>query len=243
MLTSPHSRGVYRIKTFVFIPALLLGLVQPLFTTICQAAGAFEAHVTDNAGRPAADVVVSLRPRDFVPPGVAVGAPHAAMDQRSRRFVPHVLSVQVGTAVDFPNSDDIRHQVYSFSKPKRFELPLYAGVPAEPVVFDQPGVVVLGCNIHDWMLGYIYVADTPYFGQTDEQGDIRIGALPAGRYEVRLWHPQATPNEPRVMETVRIARSAELKRGYTLDLREEPAGDAPVSAGDSLEDKFNRWRN
>ena len=99
-------------------------------------------------------------------------------------------TVRTGTAVSFPNNDDIRHHVYSFSEAKKFELPLYKGVPAEPVVFDQAGTVVLGCNIHDWMLAYVYVVDTPWRLVTDEKGAGVLDDLPAGRYRVDVLHPR-----------------------------------------------------
>jgi plastocyanin len=103
------------------------------------------------------------------------------MDQRNREFVPHILVVQVGTWVDFANCDTVSQQVYSFSPAKRFQLPLYRGAVHPPVLFDQPGVVTLGCNIHDSMLGYIYVADSPWFGQTALDGRWLSGELPVGR--------------------------------------------------------------
>jgi hypothetical protein len=108
-----------------------------------------------------------------------------------------VKAVRTGTAVRFPNRDDVRHHVYSFSPAKKFELPLYKGVPAEPVVFDRPGLVVLGCNIHDWMIGWVYVLDTPHFGTTGKDGAVRIAGLPAGEYELQVFHPRAKdPAEP-----------------------------------------------
>lgn len=110
------------------------------------------------------------------------------MDQIDKEFVPLVVPVQVGAAVSFPNKDNIRHHVYSFSPAKRFELKLYSGVPAKPVVFDRPGPVTLGCNIHDWMVGYIYVVDTPWFGKTSADG-VASFELPAGDYVVKVWHP------------------------------------------------------
>jgi plastocyanin len=110
----------------------------------------------------------------------------AVMDQKDRRFVPHVLAVQTGTAVTFPNSDNVRHQVYSFSAAKKFQLPLYAGTPPNPIVFDKAGVVVLGCNIHDRMSAYIVVVDTPHFGVT-ENGLVELTDLAAGSYGVRVW--------------------------------------------------------
>lgn len=114
----------------------------------------------------------------------------AVMDQHDRQFLPQVLAVQVGTKVTFPNSDDIRHHVYSFSPAKRFELRLYHGTTAEPVMFDQPGKVVLGCNIHDSMLGYIYVLDTPAFAVTDVNGRAQLD-VPPGRYRLQVQHPRA----------------------------------------------------
>lgn len=133
-------------------------------------------------GQPVADAVLSLHDGSAANPGA-----RAVMDQRDTRFVPGVLAVQVGTAVSFPNSDTVRHQVYSFSPVRPFELPLYSGTPPEPIVFDRPGVVVVGCNIHDWMIGHIVVLDTPYFALTGADGSAVIEA-PDGDYELRAWH-------------------------------------------------------
>src|SRR5215211_2484921 len=101
---------------------IFLGLIQLAFVNVCQAAGTFIAYVADAAGQPVSDAVVSLDALNFTPPAFGSGAPHAIVDQRSRRFVPHVLPVQVGTSVDLPNSDNIQHRVYSFSKLEHFEL-------------------------------------------------------------------------------------------------------------------------
>jgi hypothetical protein len=91
--------------------------------------------------------------------------------------------------VDFPNSDSIKHHVYSFSKAKTFELQLYKELNAEPLLFSTQGSVELGCNIHDWMLGYIFVVDTPYVGKTDMQGNLTL-ELPDGEYQLDVWHPR-----------------------------------------------------
>ena len=112
------------------------------------------------------------------------------MDQQKGQFMPHMLVVQSGTAVDFPNSDNVSHHVYSFSKTKTFELPLYKGDVYPPQVFDQPGIVVLGCNIHDGMLGYIVVVDTPHFALTNEQGVALIDDVPNGEYVLQSWTPR-----------------------------------------------------
>jgi len=114
----------------------------------------------------------------------------AEMGQQSKAFVPAVLVVTKGTAVSFPNRDTVRHHVYSFSQTKQFELKLYTGTPVNPVVFDRSGVAVLGCNIHDDMVGWIVVVDTPYFGTSSASGQVRLDNVPAGQYVLRVWHPR-----------------------------------------------------
>ena len=160
-------------------------------------AASLQAELLDSQGQPLANAVLSLRSSAGAPTAPA----SAIMDQRSQQFAPNVLAVRSGTSVTFPNSDNIRHHVYSFSLAKRFELRLYQGTPSEPVIFDKPGVVVLGCNIHDWMLGYVYVTDDPWFAVSDEQGRLRIDQLPAGTYSASLWHPQAPQMLPQAAVT------------------------------------------
>ena len=152
------------------------------------AAAALDVTVVDDHGAPIELVSVYAIPDK--PAAPAPAKPTAVMDQAHKAFEPHVLVVQTGTSVDFPNNDTVSHHVYSFSEPKSFELPLYKGDPHPPLVFEKPGIVVLGCNIHDEMLGYIYVVDTPYFATTDRAGDARIDALPAGGYTLRVWTPR-----------------------------------------------------
>ena len=148
-------------------------------------------EVRDARGAAVPDAVVYAVPESKRPPPPSH---HAVMDQKNRMFVPHILPIQTGTPVTFPNSDNVRHQVYSFSSAKRFQLPLYAGTPAAPVVFDKPGVVTLGCNIHDQMSAYLVVVDTPYFALT-AGGRAELSNLPEGRYDVRVWYA-GMRNEP-----------------------------------------------
>jgi hypothetical protein len=103
--------------------------------------------------------------------------------------VPYVTVIQTGTTVTFPNRDPILHHVYSFSPAKPFEIKLYTGKSPVEVVFDKPGVVTLGCNIHDWMIGYIAVVPTPWFAKTDAAGTAIIRDLPPGAYDIQAWHP------------------------------------------------------
>lgn len=110
------------------------------------------------------------------------------IEQKGRQFNPQVSVVQSGTSINFPNKDKVRHHVYSFSPAKKFELKLYSGVPANPVTFDKAGTVVLGCNIHDTMLAYIHIVDTPYFAKTDNNGFAKISNVVEDSYTLKVWH-------------------------------------------------------
>jgi hypothetical protein len=111
------------------------------------------------------------------------------MDQVNRTFVPDLLVIPVGSAVAFPNSDSVSHQIYSFSPAHKFQLPLYRGKPYPPVIFDQAGIVTLGCNIHDSMLAYVLVTDAPFFGRADATGSWSVD-LPHGTYRLTIWQPR-----------------------------------------------------
>ena len=177
-------------------------------------AGSISATVTSQSNVLVPQAVVFARPTGGAMPK---SAPQPAiMDQINKEFVPFVVPVQVGAAVTFPNRDNIRHHVYSFSPAKPFELKLYSGVPAKPVTFDKPGPVALGCNIHDWMVGYVYVMDTPWFGKTDKSGHVDIADLPPGEYEVRVWHPWMQ-GEPVAQKIKLDAQSARLPLRVTLN--------------------------
>jgi len=134
--------------------------------------------------------------------------PRAQMAQKNLEFDPLLLAIQVGTTVEFPNQDETYHNVFSFSKPKRFDLGRYRGdeVPIPTQVFDKPGAVALHCDIHEHMRAIILVLETPYFLKTDALGHYRIGNLPAGHYKFKAWLDSKTTLE----------RDVELKSGATL---------------------------
>jgi plastocyanin len=153
-------------------------------------AGTLEVKALQRDGKPLVGAVITA---DAEAPALPPAAPlEAVMDQVSLAFVPDVLVLPVHSSVQFPNSDVVRHQVYSFSPARQFQLPLYRGKPYPPVVFEQPGVITLGCNIHDNMLAYIVVTAAPYFGRTNATGGWTASAVPSGRYRVRVWHPLAS---------------------------------------------------
>ena len=163
-----------------------LVLSATLFAQGLAAAASLEATVTDADGLVLEHAVVSLHGER---PSAAPAGTQAIMDQRARQFAPTVVPIQVGTDVSFPNRDDVRHHVYSFSKPKTFQLKLYHGEASTPVHFGEPGIVVLGCNIHDGMLGYLAVVDTPLFAKSAASGKAVIEGAPSGPYTLQVWHP------------------------------------------------------
>jgi plastocyanin len=147
-----------------------------------------EVRVANAEGAPVADAVVYALAASG---GSEVrGKKVVAVEQLDREFVPYITVVQVGTTLTFPNRDPILHHVYSFSTPKTFEIKLYKGSSPGEFVFDKPGIVTLGCNIHDWMIGYILVVPTPWFAKTGADGAAQLRDLPPGAYDVRVWHPQ-----------------------------------------------------
>ena len=203
-------------------------------------AGALAACLAPCAGgRPAgaASVLLALRETGGASVGEAVLAafpldpvalppPAAAtMDQKGRKYVPHILPIQTHARVAFANSDNLSHHVYSFSPAKRFQLFLTRGQPAQTIVFDQPGVVTLGCNLHDWMLGYIVVLDTPYFAQTDERGRATLSSLPAGRYRLEVWHPRITDRPPRLQRAIALEPGGQETWELLLEQAMLPARD------------------
>lgn len=148
----------------------------------------FTAETKDQSGAPAIDTAVYLQPVNTQAP-LSQNAT-ASIDQINRTFVPLVSIIQTGTSVSFPNKDNIRHHVYSFSPSKTFQLKLYSGIPANPITFEKSGLVTIGCNIHDGMVAYVVIADTPWFAKSDNSGIARIENLPAGEYILYAWHYQ-----------------------------------------------------
>jgi plastocyanin len=141
------------------------------------------------------------------------------IDQENKQFMPYVTAVQVGTSILFPNRDNIRHHVYSLSPAKKFELPLYAGLPAEPVAFDKEGFVTLGCNIHDWMIAYIAVLPTPYFRVTGNDGHAALNDLPPGQYAIAVWHPLLKGPLEALTQRADLTHGDAKPLVFTLDLK------------------------
>jgi len=184
-------------------------------------AGELSVIVVDRDGHGVDQVAVTATPSAGTP---ATAPRPAVMDQRNRLFVPRVLVVAVGSSVQFPNNDTVSHQVYSFSPAKHFQLPLYKGEIHPPVMFEQPGLVVLGCNIHDSMVGYIYVTAAPYFGSTDASGALLLKDLPRGDYRIVIWSPYLADAPAALTRSVRVEGTGSQTERFQLrlGLRAEP---------------------
>lgn len=197
--------------------------LAPLAATLCLLASGVRAEtlqveVVDKAGAPVADAVVYAMPvigKPTKPPEPAI------IDQVHRQFVPLVSVIQTGAMVTFPNKDNFEHDVYSFSPAKTFELKLYHGVAANPVQFDKPGLVVMGCNIHDMMIAYVLVVDTPYFAKTDASGKATITDLPVDGYRVSAWQYRMKDGAPHPTQALKAVPASRVR--FTLELQAQPA--------------------
>jgi plastocyanin len=169
-----------------------------------------------------------LMPLDSIATASATHSPRE-IAQRGKEFQPYVTAIQVGTTVRFPNRDEVEHHVYSLSKAKKFEFPLYKPGMAEEIVFDQAGVVVVGCNIHDWMAAYVVVLATPWFAVTAADGAAMLSAVPAGRYRAEIWQPRLKEKITREVVVTDGAPAAPL--AFNLALKPDQRRRAPEAGG------------
>jgi plastocyanin len=226
-----------RMTVIVCSAALRLSsLLVALAPAVHAVAATLEVSVVDEQGQPLENVAVYAMPAHGAGrhgPAVdrADAAPEpAVMDQQGLQFVPHLLVVQSGALVTFPNGDKVSHHVYSFSETKTFELPLYKGDLHPPVLFEQPGVVVLGCNIHDGMLGYVVVVDTPHFARTNEQGIALIDEVPHGDYAVTVWTPRVRPTSLPAAQPVAVTMPGTVAAEVRIAGRLAPAHEHAASS-------------
>ncbi len=197
--------------------ALLLALWAP-----CARAADLQVTLHTAKGQPIRDAVVTYSPQGGATvAGARFDWPYR-MAQQNLQFDPFVLVVPLGATVAFPNRDTVRHQVYSFSPAKSFELKLYGRDETRTVKFDRVGVIALGCNIHDSMVGFIKVVDTPFAAKTDVQGQVTLRGLPGGTGTLKVWHPylKATGNE--ITTPLALPAGGLVRRAETADVRSPP---------------------
>lgn len=160
-----------------------------LFLLACHVDAANTLQVIDQNNQPVINAVVAIPTSTR---SSTASLPIAIMDQVNKQFKPRVLVIQQGQSVSFPNSDDIRHQVYSFSSINPFNIRLYKGSEEPPIPFNIAGIGVLGCNIHDSMVGYIYVAGSETAKVTDHDGKVQFDSpIPDS---VTVWHESLSVN-------------------------------------------------
>ena len=201
-------------------------------------AGSLQLEVTGADGEPLAHAVAYVKAPGLSDRDNDNARPDGEVDQRNQQFLPHSQAIQRGTSVRFPNSDQVRHHVFSFSEAKTFELPLYAGEPPEPVHFDTAGVVVLGCNIHDHMIGYLLIVDTPVFGSADGDGVIRLSGVPDhAEASLRVWHPELGEDDMGMRVDMDGTGALQVNMDVTDALPPEPRGLRDRRRG--LQDRFD----
>ncbi len=196
----------------------VVGIV--LLWSASASAAELRGRVVASDGTGVAGAVVFLRTP--IPP-LASPRKAAVMDQIDKQFVPRVLPIAVGTEVRFPNHDQIHHHVYSFSRVKTFDLPLSKGAEAPPVVFDQPGVVKVGCNIHDWMLGVILVVPSSVFTTTDDGGAFTLRDVPDGELSIGAWHEASETAIEAATQRLTIGATPPSELTFTLAVRPDKA--------------------
>jgi hypothetical protein len=197
---------------------ILSGATMLLATSVAQA-GDLDLKIVDSTGRPVSDAVVTVRPAGGVPDSPIRFPWGTTMVQENIAFAPHVLIVPVGATVRFPNRDKVRHHIYSFSKPAKFEIKLFGKDEARSYVFKTAGAVALGCNIHDQMSGFIKVVDTPFAAKSGGNGMVRIPGLAAGTAQVTIWHPLMKAKNNEQLMLVSVPGSGSVGRSATVALR------------------------
>jgi plastocyanin len=184
--------------TIRFLTALLLWVSAAVSAGAAQVTAQVTVAAANGAGRANRDVSVVfwLTPltNQTVPrPSGQDRLPHPRLIQKNKLFDPHVLVVQVGSLVDFPNHDPFFHNVFSLFDGKRFDLGLYEAGSTRSVLFDRAGICYIFCNIHPQMSAIVVVVDTPYFVVSDARGEIAIPQVPPGRYQLNFWEEHCAP--------------------------------------------------
>ncbi len=191
---------------------LFLGL---LMLSSWTRAASLSVEVTDRAGKPVADAVVTVLGVGPRPVPVA-----RIVDQKNLTFLPYVEVFHPGDTLVFRNSDGTRHHVYSFSPAKPFEMVVDANGRSAPMSLTRTGVVAVGCNIHDGMISYLYITDAPYAARTDGTGRVSFDGLPAGPFEVRVWQPRLPPGRPDLRQQAIVLAAQETRNVvFPLTLR------------------------
>lgn len=182
--------------------AARLAMAGAALWPLLAGAATIDVQLLGSDGKPLAGAVVFLESpaaRAALRPAQGI-----EIEQLNKQFSARVTVVPVGSEVRFPNRDKVRHHVYSISPTKPFDLKLYHGTAANPVLFDRAGVAVLGCNIHDNMVAWVVVVETPFYGQSVAGGKLRLDKVPPGSYRLRSWHPDLPTGAPALDQSLAV---------------------------------------
>lgn len=192
--------------------------------------------LVDSKKKPLANVAIYVMPLDASAKSQTSNK-KGSITQRNKTYIPHVSIFQKGTNVTFLNEDRKKHHVYSFSKAKKFEIKLYSGKPPKKIIFDKSGLVTLGCNIHDNMLAYAYILDTPYYALSNKQGRATLRNVPNGQYLLKIEHPQQK-NEAAIQKRLNLSGKG---RSFSYQLALKPkwkqAGQRQPSLSSAYDDE------
>lgn len=202
--------------------AFLLSLLVVL-TPLSAWAGDLAVSVRDSSGKPVPNAVVTVYPSSGTPKGPIKFAWPLTVAQQNIQFDPFVLVAPVGASVSFPNRDKVQHHVYSFSAGNKFELKLFGKDESRSVVFKAAGVAAIGCNIHDQMVGFVKVVDTPFAAKTGADGVATVRGIQAGPSTVKIWHPYLRAPKNEMTRTATIGATAVVRDQVTVEIR-APAG-------------------
>jgi hypothetical protein len=210
---------ILNILTHKYLAVINLAVIAVGLLSSPALAGDLDLRFVDQSGKAVPDVVVTVKPAGGVPKRPLSFPWGTAMVQKNIAFVPHVLIVPVGATISFPNKDNVRHHIYSFSKPARFEMKLYGHDETRSYTFTTAGAVALGCNIHDQMSGFIKVVDTPYADRSDANGAVHIDSIPAGSVSISIWHPQLRTPDNEMTAQLQMGGTGAVAKSFTLALR------------------------
>ncbi|UUO23566.1 hypothetical protein FGD67_10235 [Colwellia sp. M166] len=188
--------------------SIYLNILILCYLPYCAIAKSINITVVDNVNKALPDMVVYLQPEDNI--SLPFNEKIVEVGQFERSFTPYISVMQLGNKVNFKNKDDITHHIYSPIGDNKFSFKISAGKSQIKNDFQQTGEVAMGCNIHDWMSGYLLIVDTPLFGKTNENGKLDIPMPPAGKYQLIVWHPQLDAPNNRVYQSIDVSEQKQV---------------------------------
>lgn len=196
--------------------------ISLFFTFLLQSslASALTVTVLDNSGKALSDIVVYAQPLDNQPMGKT--DKKLVISQAKKSFTPYISVAQTGNSLEFNNQDDITHHIYSANDKRKFAFLIRPGQTVSQPKLKHQNEIVMGCNVHDWMSGYLLVLDTPYFNKTEKNGSSQLDIKDKGRYQITAWHPQLKESNHRISQQVNLSNTQTLTLKLTQPMDQIP---------------------